>query len=171
LRYRRKNYGKRRRSLKNAPMEGDSGGSTTMDTTKTLTLMLRKLSADKTLVFVLTVETEKNEADEGFVSIIAELEPGTLIATGDTPDASRKAAIEMFQEMADFAIEKNDLKPLIGSAEIMQELSGPIARIMKAVNVAFNALEQRSREQISAPAQEQDRWLSANNPELSGAAA
>lgn len=127
--------------------------------------LTRRVEAKKTLVFVVHTDVDMNEeAGGGFISTITDLEPGTVIAAGNTVDEANIAATQMFQDMVDDCLEKGTLPELLGKAKIMEEVNQPVDKVMEAIK----NLEERAERAEQRPVR--DKWLIGNSM-LEGASA
>lgn len=104
------------------------------DTRKAYWLM-RGLEPNKTLLFVINIEIEKNEETEtgGYFSRVLSLEPGTVTAWGASFDEADQAVCELFQDMVDHCLTKGTLTELLGKSEIMRKVDFSIDKVINAI--------------------------------------
>lgn len=99
--------------------------------------LMRQIGPEKTLVFVLCVQIEKNDAEgsEGYVSTLLPLEEGTVTAAGATPDEAEDNALTLFKDMIDHCIDSGlELTEVIGDSGAMDEVDVPVAALLSALD-------------------------------------
>jgi hypothetical protein len=110
--------------------------------------LTRRVETAKTLVFVVHTEIQENEEEgHGFISQISDLEPGTVIAAGDSVQEANAAAVKMFQDMVDDCLGKGTLSQLMDKSEIMQVVDQPLDKVMHAIELLERRAEHAEQRQ------------------------
>lgn len=92
--------------------------------------LARGVGPKKTIVFIVCVQIERNPRVEGgdgaYVSTLLGLEPGTVTASGATPDEAESNAIVLFKVMVDHVLKADPnmktsrLRRLVGKSAFMR---------------------------------------------------
>jgi len=97
----------------------------------------RRLTSEKTLVFLTIVKIEEDEENPNSYCAIIDKLDDTVIAVENNVFQAEETVLSMFRDAVDHCLEEDTLTDFLGNAPIMEEIDLPLDKVVEGFNKAI----------------------------------